>query len=139
MKYLIKHGDVVLAISDNVVYAKPSKGVFVECGESEASHIWDVTNDIAYMKNDFNFTSTEVDIPEDFEMEKYLYTDGAFTRNPNWTEPEPSLEEQVNNLAMALAEQILFNQEMQEYQFLQDEMILANDYNILLIQEGIAE
>lgn len=139
MKYLIKHGDAVMAVNDKTVYAKVSEGVFAECSESEATNIWDQTNDIAYMKDDVTFETTEVDIPEDFEFGKYLYVDGVFTKNPDWIEPPLPLDQQVQNLAAALAEQILLNEEMQAYQLEQDETILENDYNILLLQEGIAD
>lgn len=68
--------------------------------------------------------------PEDYVYGKYLYIDGAFVENPEWVEPEPTAEERIAELEAQ-------NAEMLEYQLLQDEMILTNDYNILLLQEGM--
>ena len=42
--------------------------------------------------------------PDDYVMGKYLYLDGAFTLNPDWIEPEPSLEERVSALEIYSAD-----------------------------------
>lgn len=121
MKQLIKYNDVVLDIADDVVYAKPADGVFVPCDKAEASHIWDRTHDVAYMATDVTFESTNAEAPADWEGCRYIYKNGAFAPNPDWKPAPPSLEEQINNLALALAEQMMINQDLQDQLAMQDE------------------
>lgn len=41
---------------------------------------------------------TVMALPEDFVTGKYLYLDGEFTLNPDWTTPELSLQDRVTAL-----------------------------------------
>lgn len=52
------------------------------------------------------FSVVEIEeFPEDYVTGKYLYIDGAFTLNPDWVEPEPTLEEEVETLKKTIAAQ----------------------------------
>lgn len=48
--------------------------------------------DDGYAVVDYN----EADKPEDYVPGKYMYIDGEFVPNPDWIEPEPSIEEKVS-------------------------------------------
>lgn len=61
------------------------------------------------------------------------YKEGVFyDANGNAIERNPTEAEQIAELEAEIVS-------MNAYQLEQDEMILTNDYNILLLQEGIAE
>ena len=51
------------------------------------------------------YTVFEVDtLPSDFVVGKYLYHAGVFLVNPDWTEPEPTVEERIASLESAITD-----------------------------------
>ena len=52
------------------------------------------------------FSVNEVaELPEGWETGKYVYQDGAFIVNPDWTEPAPTPEEEIAALKETIATQ----------------------------------
>lgn len=80
MKILLDN-EKVLMDCGNIVYAKAGENGLVECPYGEATHIWNLDKNLAYMNRDNELVETNVEIPEDAEG-NYKYVDGAFVIHP---------------------------------------------------------
>lgn len=87
MKVLLNKENVVFDFGNDIIYAKPGAedGGLMPCEEAEATHIWNRTQNVAYMSHDF--TVIEVDsVPEEVEPHKYKYENEEFIINEDYVE-----------------------------------------------------
>lgn len=89
MYVLTDNEDVIIYISETIGYQKNGNPL-VDNGT------------LAIASSIVKSVSDDITIPDGVEPYKYLYKDGAFTENPNYVEPEPSVEEQLAEAQEAL-------------------------------------
>lgn len=106
MKILTNHNNVIIAISDKIVYAKPGApdGGYQVCEAYDATHYWNLAEDVVYMK-DMDIQLHEVDVvPEDVEPRTHKFVDGEFIINEKYMPYIPdherieALEDMINIL-----------------------------------------
>lgn len=88
-----KNNDVILMFTNKV-----------EVDENKR-HIYTDTTIFAYAPNEKPNIYEVAEIPVGVEIEKYCYTENdGFTKNPNYKEPEPPIEDQIAEIEEALCE-----------------------------------
>ena len=95
MFIILNSSNIIIDICEDVRYAKPGNvdGGLQETSIEEATHIWNFTDNVAYMKNDV--VLKEIDsIPEDFEPGKYKYINEEIILNEEYI-PYVSLESRI--------------------------------------------
>lgn len=91
----------IITDKENIINAISSK---CEVNEDVRNIVLD-NYAIAYAPNEKPNINEVAEIPEGVEIGKYCYTETeGFTRNPNYEEPLPTAQEQINDLYLALAE-----------------------------------
>lgn len=99
MRLLVTKDNVVFDFDDDIVFAKggAADGGLQECEQSEATHIWNRTRDVACMNNgDITVVDLE-SIPEEVKPHEYKYVDGEFVINEEYV-PYISQEERITML-----------------------------------------
>lgn len=98
-----------------IMYAEPH----ITFGKWDADiEKWKVSGDDGrpwyYIFDDDYEDFHDVTLPEDFRLEKYCYINGEFVLNPDWVEPEPTIEEKVQmntdeieNLTLSQADMLI--------------------------------
>lgn len=78
MKLILNDIGVIMEIGEQIVFAKhnPLTGGLGECDKEEATHIWNIETNIAYM---VDTTMVELEeVPEEVKRFEYKYIDGIF-------------------------------------------------------------
>ena len=83
MKLLLNDENIIFEILEEITYAKAggANGGLQVCNESEATHIWIIEKNLAYMANveKFGMRIIEVDeVPEHVTESNYKYENGEF-------------------------------------------------------------
>lgn len=111
-KILVKIEDNVLFdFGEDIVFAKGGApdGGLQECNKAEATHIWNIETNVAYMANEelSGLKLIEVnEIPEEVKTFEYKYVDGEFIVNEDYipyisdAERIAALEDMVNMLLL---------------------------------------
>ena len=106
MKILTNRNDIIVGMSENIVYAKPgaSDGGYQVCEQLDATHYWDRDEDVVYMAN-FGIRMFEVEtVPAGVSTRTHKYIDGEFVENEDYIPYIPdkerieALEDMVNIL-----------------------------------------
>lgn len=93
MKGLIKDANIIL-FAENIEW-----GVWDEPIEKWA--LFDSDDNVFLYAIDDNYELVDFgdNVPDDYEAGKYLYVDGEFALNPDYSEPPIPIEDQVSNLS----------------------------------------
>ena len=81
MKIIINHEGLLMSIGEEITFAKVFNGTYIECIESEATHILNAETEEAFMYDDSDIIEIE-EMPEQIEIQKYKYVGGVFEQLP---------------------------------------------------------
>lgn len=91
MKLLKDNNNVVVFVSDTI-----------EFGTFGGVQKWKVQEHLFLMDDNYVSETATEELPEDFEDYKYCHTiEDGFYLNPNWTEPQPPIEDQIKQTLIA--------------------------------------
>jgi hypothetical protein len=105
MKLLINKDNVVIDFDEEIVFAKGNSFGLVPCEQEEATHIWNVGKNVAYM-NDGETIMVDIENIPPIQTYEYKYVNGEFVINEDYTpyvsdtERIAALEDMVNMLLL---------------------------------------
>jgi hypothetical protein len=105
MILLLNKENVVIDFGEEIVFAKGSSYGLQKCPKEEATHIWNIDGNVAYM-NDGETMLVEVENIPAIQTYEYKYVNGEFVINEDYTpyisdtERIAALEDIVNMLLL---------------------------------------
>ena len=96
MKLLINKDNVVVDFGEEIVFAKGNSYGLTQCPQEEATHIWNIDKNVAYM-NDGETIMLDIENIPPIQPYEYKYINGMFVINEDY-KPYISDEERISAL-----------------------------------------